>query len=88
MKPPIMISQTAEQRGFGSDTSYKRVVHLTPEERAYIRDGGLVAYDCGRFSGGGNGTGTRWRIALHNQYGYYPRVPSAEQLALIEKVTQ
>ena len=76
-----MISKTATQTGFGTDRN-KRVIGLTTEERAHVRSSGVVAYDSGRLSGGRHGT--PWRIAIEGtNRDFYPRVPTALQLAEI-----
>jgi hypothetical protein len=79
----VIISKTARQTGFGTDM-FKRVVHLTKTERAAVRKGKLVVFDLGRKSGGSHGTS--WRVCKYVAgYGIAPRVPTAEQLLIIEQ---
>ena len=74
----ILISTTATQTGFGCD-GHKTVVGLSDEERAHIRAGGTVLYDCGRLSRGLHGTTWRSAVAGQNRK-FYPRVPTAADL--------
>lgn len=78
----VIISTTAQQTGFGTAV-HKRVVHLSPAEREAVRNGELVAFNSGRKSGGSHGT--TWRVCVDKgSYGIVPRVPSTEQLAVIQ----
>jgi len=84
----IIFSMTAYQSGFGSDR-FKSVCGLTPGERQAAREGsGIVVFNCGRPSGGGNGTGTVWRYVQFDRGYYNPRVPDDRTLAIIEAIIQ
>lgn len=76
----IMISTTAEQTGFGT-AIYKRVVWLTPAERQFARDGGVVVYLTGCRSGGTHGT--FWRCAVPYGRRFVPRVPDETILEVL-----
>ncbi len=77
----LVVSETAEQRGSGTDR-FKRVVGLTREEAAAVRAGKIVAFVSGYRSGGSHGT--FWRVAVdQGRYGFAPRVPSAAILAVL-----
>jgi len=69
--PPI-ISETAYQRGFGSDL-YKHVSGLTGEERAAVRAGFAVWFLSRRCNESPHG----WRVAVtkHKMNGFLPRCP-------------
>ena len=76
----ITISTTARQSGFGT-YPHKTVSHLTVDEKSTARVGWLVAYDCGRLSGGNHGT--TWRVVRFMSNRFVPRTPSLEQLEQI-----
>ncbi len=76
----IIISDTAVQKGFGSDR-YKRVIGVTKEEKKAIVDGQIVAFKSA-LSGGTHGT--PWRVVRLINGRLYPRVPSPELLKMIE----
>ena len=84
----IRISKTGYAGGWGSDP-WKYSAGFTPDERAAIRRGELVAFESARQSGGNHGT--YWRIAIVKKRsiydrGYYTRrVPTADELRLIEE---
>lgn len=87
----MTLSNTAAQRGFGSDR-YKSVIGLTPPERAAARSGEIVAFRSDRISGGGNGTGTYWRVVSYRKRAgreyFDPRVPTTAQLMAIENTIE
>jgi len=60
MKTEIMISETGEVHGYGSDP-WKWVSYLTKEEKAHVRAGGIVLVKGDRLSGPGAQSGTYWR---------------------------
>lgn len=79
----IIISETGEVHGYGSDP-YKWVSHLTAEERAAVRAGQVVLVRAGRKSSRA-ASGTYWRQAVATPWGrIVHRVPSAEILAAVE----
>ena len=78
----ITISTTAQQKGFGK-ARYKSVAGLTKEEKAAISDGKTIAFKS-RLSGGSYGT--EWRVVLYSKGRYYPRVPDAETLAVLDGI--
>ena len=69
----VIFSGSAEQHGYGTDR-WKRVVNMTPEERAHVRAGGIVLFEADRLSGGNHGTYLRMAVD-HGRYGFVPRVP-------------
>lgn len=77
----IIVSSTARQHGFGS-YPYKWVSHLTPEERAHIRAGGIVVF---RSHPAGGNHGTTWRMAVCKRGGrLVPRVPPDRIVAILD----
>lgn len=83
IRSEIIISETAKQSGFGTDR-YKSVTFLTKAERKHARNGGIVAFDSGRLSGGTHGT--PWRVVVAKGRYLNPHVPSADVLAVIERI--
>jgi len=81
----MKISTTAKQTGFGTD-QFKRVTHLSADERAAINAGEIVVYNCGKLSGGTHGT--PWRQARKLGRYYVPRVPAAAVVAELEALAQ
>lgn len=80
MPEQLIISNTAVQRGSGSDR-YKSVSFLTADERAAAIAGTPVFFRSAWLSGGSHGT--KWR-RVHVNRGYVmPRVPDSEQLAAL-----
>jgi hypothetical protein len=78
----ILVSATAVQRGAGTDR-YKSVRFLTSAERAHVRAGGIVLFRSDYLSGGSYGT--YWRMAVdHGRFGFVPRVPTDEMIAIVE----
>ncbi len=73
----IYFSETAHQNGFGS-MPHKSVCGQTKREREIVKAGGVVIFDCGRVSGGANGTGTRLRQITYTRGYWNPRVPREE----------
>jgi hypothetical protein len=78
-----IISKTAIQNGCGTDR-YKSVTHLTKEEREAARTETPVYFKSAYLSGGSHGT--HWRVVLYRFGRYYPRVPAAETIAMLETV--
>lgn len=76
----VIVSQTAEQHGFGSDP-YKWVSHMTKEERHLVKQGGTVLFASSRLSGGNNGT--FWRKVKYAKGRYFPRVPDKTLVASV-----
>ena len=83
--PPLpagyLISQTAEQTGYGTD-QHKSVRKLTDAERARTRAGGTVFFRAARRSHPSSPSGTFWRIVYVAGGRSYPRVPQRHVLAL------
>ena len=78
----LIISTTAHQIGFGTDV-YKHVVGLTDAEKTAVKNGELVIFKS-RLSGGNHGT--PWRKVIYRSKisnGFLPRVPTVEELKLI-----
>lgn len=80
----VRISDTAKSHGWGRNGTYRWVSHLTKEEKAIIQSGGLVVIHTNCLSGGNHGT--LWRIVTHSRYGYARRVPTKEEIAIIENM--
>lgn len=76
----LRISKTAKQSGYGS-ARYKSVTFLTKEERELVKKGVRVFFESERLSGG-----TYWRVAVHNRGRINPRVPTDEEIALLEQM--
>ena len=80
----VAVSRTAYQTAFAA--RWRRAAGLTGEERALLREGGVVLFDSGAWSRKGE-NGTKWREAYFIRCGkfnrYMVRVPSEEVLALI-----
>lgn len=84
MRHNLLVSETAVQRGRGTDR-YKSVVYMTPLERAHGQAGGQVAFRS-EYRSGGN-SGTYWRLAVdHGRYGFVPRVPPVEITEELERL--
>jgi hypothetical protein len=84
-----IISTTGRQNGYGSETSYKTVRGLTPEELEAAKMGTAVYFRAERGSLGGT-KGTFWRKVLFIKGGKgtaAPRVPSAEDVEMLRKKT-
>ncbi|WP_144264421.1 hypothetical protein [Polaromonas sp. C04] len=81
----LKISSTAQQSGYGSDR-YKRVTFMTTEERAMVRTGTRVFLRADRISARGP-KGTKWRVAVRCENGFYPRVPTPEEIASLRAST-
>ncbi|MCA9980455.1 MAG: hypothetical protein KDD89_06475 [Anaerolineales bacterium] len=79
----LRISKTANQSGYGSDR-YKSVTHLTKDERELVKNGVRVFFQSDRMSGGRYGT--YWRVAVYKNGYINPRVPTDEEIALLEQM--
>lgn len=96
----IIISKTAEARGFGSDR-FKSVVFLEKElkeklrescatktslhwsERESFQEEFLIVFNCGVASHPTSKNATTWRVVTYNNFGLNRRVPTTEELELI-----
>jgi hypothetical protein len=84
--PRVVVSKTAYQRSGAFGAPYRTASGLTSEERAFLREGGVVLFKGETLSRKGM-WGTRWREVYFLKCGkfnrYFLRVPSEETLALI-----
>jgi hypothetical protein len=81
-----IISTSAYQSGRGTD-AWKRVYGLSSEDKQALRSGAPVYFRSQYLSGGRHGTCWRRVVAKQtaNGMGYYPRVPSDEEIAQISE---
>jgi hypothetical protein len=74
----LYISNTAEQRGYGTD-QYKKVAFLTADERVRVKSGERVFFTAARISARGP-AGTFWRVAIVCGSAIGPRVPTSDEV--------
>ncbi|MGF6937137.1 hypothetical protein OKW41_006299 [Paraburkholderia sp. UCT70] len=84
MNAPFLISQTAEQSGYGSDY-YKVVRGLTEAEIEAARAGTPVYFRADRSSRGA--LDTNWRTVRVHGKQTFPRVPKADAVTMLRKQT-
>lgn len=81
----IQISSTGKVHGYGSDL-FKWVSRLTPEERAAVRAGKVVAVRADRPSHPSSPNRTFWRVVVCRAGRFSSRVPSTEIISALRKL--
>jgi len=80
----IAFADHAVCRGWGSDP-WKWVSGLTPAEKEFVKDGGILLVDGCPRSGGGNGTGTTLRRVVCKNGRWVHRLPDDATIAAVER---